>query len=201
MMTEFWEKNFAEKQEMWGLEPAQSAIVVKNLFLKEGINNILIPGIGYGRNAAVFISSNISVTGIEISSTAISLAEKHFGNKIKIHHGSITQMPFDNLEYKGIYCHALIHLLSKQERAKLIADCWQQLSSGGCMIFTVIAKTAATYKQGNEIEKDQFEQFGGVKMFFFDNESIAAEFGNYGLSGVENITENYPFHAIKCIKP
>ena len=49
-MIDFWENNFKEKQTMWGFEPAESPIIVKNFFIKEKVNEILIAGIGYGRN-------------------------------------------------------------------------------------------------------------------------------------------------------
>jgi hypothetical protein len=32
-MIEFWEHNFKEKQTMWGFEPAESAIMVKDFFV------------------------------------------------------------------------------------------------------------------------------------------------------------------------
>lgn len=50
----------------------------------------------------------MTVTGIEISETAIQLAEKHFGHTLKIHHGSVTDMPFDHAVYDGIFCHAIV---------------------------------------------------------------------------------------------
>jgi hypothetical protein len=66
-MTEFWEENFAEKQEMWGLEPARSAVLARDLFAEKGIMKVLVPGMGYGRNARVFTDSGMAVTGIEQS--------------------------------------------------------------------------------------------------------------------------------------
>ncbi len=47
-MTDFWEKAFKDKQEMWGFEAAKSAILTKDYFIKQGVKDILIPGIGYG---------------------------------------------------------------------------------------------------------------------------------------------------------
>ncbi len=125
-MSEFWEENFVDKQEIWGFEPAKSAELTKNLFIEKSINNILIPGIGYGRNAQIFKENGINFTGIEISKTAIALAQKHYATNINIFHGSVTEMPFDNKEYDGIFCYALIHLLNKEERTKLISDCYYQ---------------------------------------------------------------------------
>lgn len=74
-MTEFWEEAFKDKQEMWGLKPAKSTVLTKDFFAEHKIKNVLIPGIGYGRNAQIFIDNGITVTGIEISQTAIDLAK------------------------------------------------------------------------------------------------------------------------------
>jgi hypothetical protein len=199
-MSEFWEEAFKNKQEMWGFEPTKSALVIKDFFVEKGIKNILIPGIGYGRNAQIFRENGIEVTGIEISKTAIELAKKHYETSMIIHHGSVTDMPFDNIQYGGIFCYALIHLLDSNKRAKMIADCFGQLVENGYMIFTTITKEAQIYGQGKQTDKDRFEVFGGVEMFFYDKESIQEEFGNYGLFEVTEVNENYPFYLIKCLK-
>lgn len=199
-MAEFWEDNFIEKQEMWGLEPSKSAIVVKDFFVEKAIKNILIPGIGYGRNAQVFRDNGIMVTGIEISQTAIDLAAKHYGTDLKIYHGSVTDMPFDNHKYDGIFCYALIHLLDSKDREKLIRDCYNQLSENGYMIFTAITKEAHTYGKGKFISKDCYEIFDGVQMYFYDKEAIHAEFDQFGLFEITELDESFPFFMIKCKK-
>lgn len=199
-MTEFWEEAFKDKQEMWGLNPAKSSILTKDFFVEQKAKSVLIPGIGYGRNAQIFKDNGMTVTGIEISETAIELGKKHFGNDMKIYHGSVTEMPFDNNLYDGIYCYGLIYLLDKAERAKLIQDCYNQLTENGYMVFTAITKQAITYGQGTELSKDRFEMFGGVKIFFYDSETIAEEFAKTGLFEITEVAENHPFHLIKCKK-
>ena len=199
-MTEFWEEAFKDKQEMWGLEPAKSTVLAKDFFVEHKIKNVLIPGIGYGRNAKIFLDNGMEVTGIEISQTAIDLAKKHFGTDLTIFHGSVTEMPFDNKLYDGIFCYGLIYLLDKDERKKLIQDCFNQLTENGFMVFTAITKDAQTYGQGIPISKDRFEMFGGVKIFFYDRETIDEEFGNAGLFEVTEVAESYPFYLVKCKK-
>ncbi|GAA4790946.1 class I SAM-dependent methyltransferase [Olivibacter ginsenosidimutans] len=199
-MAEFWEEAFKNKQEMWGLEPAQSAVLTHDFFVSHGVKNILIPGIGYGRNAKIFKDSGLSVTGIEISQTAIDLAQKHFGKDLTIYHGSVTDMPFDQALYDGIFCYGLIHLLDKDERIKLISDCYKQLAPGGYLVFTTITKEAQTYGQGTLISKDRFALFGGVNLFFYDEATLQEEFGKAGLFEITTVTENYPFYLIKCQK-
>lgn len=188
-MTEFWETSFRDKQEMWGWEPADSAIETLQLFKKHGLNKILIPGFGYGRNAGIFTDNGFEVTGIEISETAIDLATKHFGDSIKVHHGSVSSMPFDQEIYDGIFSYALIHLLSTEERIKLIADCYSQLRPGGYMVFVSISKMDFRYGQGKETSNDTFETWPGVTLYFYDSDSIKSEFGNYGLMDAEVINE------------
>lgn len=207
-MTEFWEESFIKHQMMWGFEPADSAILTKDFFLEKGARDILIPGIGYGRNAKVFIDNGINVTGIEISKTAIDLARKN-GIDINIFNGSVGDMPFDNKIYDGIFSYALMHLLSKSEREKFIKDCYNQLKPNGYMIFTTISKDAPMFGKGKQLGKDYFEVFEGVKMFFYDSESVKEEFGEYGLIEISEVVEphkNMPdkppfkFIMIKCQK-
>lgn len=207
-MGEFWEASFIEKQMMWGLEPSDSAILSKDLFLEKKVKDILIPGIGYGRNAKIFIDNGINVTGIEISKTAIDLAKRN-GLDSKIYHGSVTDMPFDDKLYDGIFCYALIHLLDSNEREKLIKDCYNQLKPNGYMIFTAISKKAPMFGKGTQLSKDRFEIMDGVKMFFYDSDSVKQEFGKYGLVESSEMDEpsktmkNKPplkFTIIKCKK-
>jgi SAM-dependent methyltransferase len=198
--SEFWESAFSGKQEMWGFEPSKSAILTKDFFVQKSVKNILVPGIGYGRNAQIFKQNGITVTGIEISKTAIKMAEKHYGTDIVIHHGSVNDMPFDQYLYDGIFCYALIHLLDSSERKKLINNCYNQLAGNGYMVFTAISKDARTYGQGKFVSKDRYEIFDGVKMFFYDRESIKSEFHEAGLFDITEINESQPFFLIKCKK-
>ena len=191
-MTDFWEQNFREKQTMWGFEPADSAITVKDFFVKEKTDEILIPGIGYGRNASIFFENGIKVTGIEISETAIRLAREN-NLKIPIYHGSVADMPFDGKFYGGIFSYALIHLLNNRERKKFISDCYHQLKTGGYMFFTTISKKDALYAKGNPVSKDRFEITKGAKVFFYDAESIRKEFEKFGLIDYSEIEEPVKF--------
>jgi SAM-dependent methyltransferase len=208
VMTEFWESSFIEKQRMWGLEPSDSAIMAKDFFVEKKVKDLLIPGIGYGRNAKIFLDNGINVTGIEISKTAIDLARQN-GLDIPIHHGSVTDMPFDNKLYDGIFCFALIHLLGSQEREKFIKACYHQLKPNGYMIFTTISKKAPMFGKGKPLSEDQYETMEGIKLFFYDADSVKREFRAYGLIEVSEVDEpnkhmgNKPplnFIMIKCKK-
>ncbi|MDH6311948.1 SAM-dependent methyltransferase [Parabacteroides sp. PFB2-10] len=188
-MIEFWESSFRDKQAMWGLEAADSAYMALDLFREKGLKKILIPGFGYGRNAKPFLDNGFEVTGIEISETAIELAETHFGETAKVYHGSVTDMPFDDELFDAVFCYALIHLLNMRERRKLIMDCYHQLAPGGYMIFSTISKEDALYGKGKQLSKDRFERIKGAKLFFYDEDSIKREFRDCGLIDIRKMDE------------
>ena len=57
------------------------------------------------------------------------------------------------------------------------------------MVFITISKMDARYRNGKEINKDTFETKHGVTLFFYDSDSVATEFGDYGLIKSEEISE------------
>lgn len=205
-MTEFWEAAFTEKQLMWGEAPTLSAARASEHFARLGARDILLPGIGYGRNARPFLERGMSVTGIEISETAIEMARSRLGLEIPIYHGSVTQMPFDDRSYDGIFCFGLLYLLDGPGRAKLLADCQRQLAPGGQMIFTVISKKAPMYGQGTRLGEDWYERLPNLPMYFYDEASIEREFGPHGLLQISEIDEpghggqSLPFLDVLCQK-
>ncbi len=191
-MTELWENTFADKQMMWGAEPSRSAMFARDYFARVGAKEILIPGIGYGRNAKPFLERGMSVTGIEISETAIGLARTRMGLDIPIHHGSVTDMPFDTQRYDGVFAYGLLYLLGPAERSKFLQECRGQLRRGGAMVFTVISKRAPMFGRGAKLGDDWYETHPGVRMFFYDAESIQREIGPHGEIELSEIDEETP---------
>ncbi len=201
-MTEYWDSSFKNEGIRWGFEPSDSALAALEIFKSYGIKNILIPGIGYGRNAKVFFNAGLDVTGIEISKFAIDLAAQN-GLHFTIHHGSVTQMPFDDKLYDGIFCYALLHLLNKNERRKFLIDCRNQLKPGGIMVFTVVSKKADLYGKGIRISKDRFRLKNGISVYFYDTKTAEQEFKDFALLSIKEIDEPIKFMPnqppLKCI--
>jgi SAM-dependent methyltransferase len=202
-MTEFWDNIFKTEELIWGQEPSDSAIFAKDLFVRNNIRDILIPGIGYGRNAKIFLDNGITVSGIEISKSAINSARKNLNLNIKIHHGSVLEMPFDNSLYDGIFSYALIHLFNRDERKEILKNCFTQLQTGGYMVFTVVSKKDKLYGQGKLVSENRYEISEGVRVYFYDNESVQREFEKYGLFDFQEIDEPIKFKEneppLKCI--
>lgn len=191
-MTEYWESRFKTEGLMWGFFPSDSAIRTLNIFIANKFKRILIPGIGYGRNAKLFLENGFEVTGIEISESAIDLAKAN-GLNCLIHHGSVTCMPFDDKKYDGIFCYALIHMLNKTERKDFLKACFNQLKHNGIMVFVVASTQTGMYGTGKNLSKDRFEISKGLKVFFYDSKSVLKEFSPYGIIECEEIEEPIKF--------
>jgi len=197
-MTNYWESKFLNGGAVWGYEPSESAMISAEEFKKKGLNNILIPGFGYGRNARHFIEKGFNITGIEISGSAINVAR---ANRIDctIHHGSVTSMPFDGKVYDAVFCYALIHLLNKRERKHFLNSCYSQIKINGLMIFIVTSKVTELYGKGKYLSKDRFEIEPGLKVYFYDSDSIIREFSPFGLVEYREIKE--PVKFMKGVEP
>ena len=201
MNTEYWESKFKTEGTLWQFEPSDSALLALDIFQSHNIGKILIPGVGYGRNAKIFLDQGFDVTGIEIARSAIELAGTS-GLHFKIHHGSVTSMPFDNELYDGIFCYALIHLLNKPERKTFLQACYNQLKPGGIMIFTIVSTESDMYGKGRKLSKDRYEIDKGLKVFFYDSEALVSEFTPFGIFEWSDIDEPVKFNTgyppIKC---
>ena len=68
-----WEKSFATKPEMFGLEPSYSAKIALENFKKNNIKHIIELGAGLGRDTIFFAKNSIKVTSLDFSSTAIEI--------------------------------------------------------------------------------------------------------------------------------
>jgi SAM-dependent methyltransferase len=191
-MNEYWESRFRNEGAMWKFEPSDSAVYALSRFKNEKIRDILIPGFGYGRNAKLFIDSGLIVTGIEISGSAIKLARTN-GISCIIHHGSVTSMPFDNKLYEGIFCYALLHLLSQPERKVFLKSCFNQLAPRGLMIFALASKQTGLFGCEKYIAKDRYEIAKGLKVYFYDSDSVIKEFSEFGIIEHRDIEEPVKF--------
>lgn len=202
-VNEFWENKFHEVKTSWGMEPSDAAIVAKDFFLENHIRDILIPGVGYGRNAGIFLHNGINVTGIEISDYAIILAKQACTISFPIYHGSVTDMPFDNRLYDGIFCYALIHLLNQRERKQFIRNCYNQLRPGGYMVFSMVSTKAGNFGQGKPLSHNRYKISKGMNVYFYDIDSANKEFIKFGLEELREMDEPVKFlknePPLKCI--
>ncbi|MEI6293063.1 MAG: class I SAM-dependent methyltransferase [Methanomicrobiales archaeon] len=174
-MNTFWEERFSDEGRIWGDTPSRSAEHAIGLFKNAGVHVVLVPGSGYGRNAVAFARAGFQVTGIEISATAISLAQQN-NQGIRYHLGSVLDMPFDDSMYDGIYCFNLLHLFRKKDRTAFLQLCEEQLKDGGVMFFVVFSERETSFGKGRMVEEYTFESKPGREVHYYSREDLVSEF-------------------------
>ena len=60
-MKEYWEQRFKKGGKIWSDNPSKSAIYATEFFQNYPIQNLMILGIGYGRNSRPFIEKGTAV--------------------------------------------------------------------------------------------------------------------------------------------
>ncbi|MBI9054915.1 MAG: class I SAM-dependent methyltransferase [Bacteroidales bacterium] len=189
---EFWEELFSKHGTLWNFYPSDSAVEIAEFFYSEGLKNILIPGVGYGRNAKPFIDKGLNLTGVEISESAIELAKEH-GYNFPIFYGSILDMPFDNTKYDGVFCYSLLHLFNETTRSKMLSVCYNQLNENGYMVFVVVSINDKILSKEKIISANRYEMENGLKVYFYDPDSIEKQFIKFGLVSYKEIDEPIKF--------
>lgn len=171
-MKVYWDKRFKDEGVIWSDNPSQSALSANEKFKSYSIKNVLILGIGYGRNARPFIESGYSVSGIEISDEAVKiLNNSNLKLKIdKVYQGSLLDMPFDNKSYDVIFSFNVLHLFLESERHTIIEKCKNMLSPIGLVYFTAISELDLEFGKGIEVEKNTFDKKGKPVHFFSDTD-------------------------------
>jgi hypothetical protein len=61
------------------------------------------------------------------------------------------------------------------------------------MIFTITTKNSVLYGRGRCLSKDRFEIARGLKVFFYDNDSVLKEFSSFGMVECRDIEEPVKF--------
>ncbi len=174
-MKEYWNKRYNNEGKIWGDLPSKTAQYTLELFSKNKVKRILIPGSGYGRNSKLFSASGFNVTGVEISDVACSLA-RGFDSLTKFYCGSVLDMSFDPNTYDAIYCFNVLHLFNEKGRRLLVQQCINKVKNSGLMLFTAFSEKELNYGKGKEVEKDTFESRPGRHAHYFTEDDLREHF-------------------------
>ena len=191
-MHEYWDGRFKKEGRIWGNSPSATAAYAIDLFLKDHIKTILVPGSGYGRNAKAFADAGFAVTGIEVSGEAVDLANE-YAPEIRYYQGSVLDMPFDGEVYDAIYCFNVLHLFRKADRKTFVDKCMDQLKEGGSLYFTVFSEKEPSYGKGAEVEPGTFESKPGRPVHYFTEEELLEQFNQCTVLG-SGIVEDHEDH-------
>ena len=169
-MDEYWNKRFVNEKLIWGLNPSLVAVESEKIFKMNNIENILILGIGYGRNGKYYIKKGYNVDGIEISIEAINIG-KEFCPEINFIYGSVLSMDLKK-EYDAVICYSIIHLFQRQDREIIIENCINHCCKNGLIVISCFSIKDKTFGIGKEIEVNTFETKPDKIVHFYDRNEM-----------------------------
>jgi len=154
-MDNYWNNRFVNEKLMWGTEPSNIAIESEKVFKENSVKNILIMGIGYGRNGKYFINKGYNVDGVELSGEAIDLGKK-FCSRINFINGSVLDIKLAK-RYEAIFCYSILHLFRENDRKKLLENYVKHCIDNGILVISCCSTKDKTFGIGNKIEENTYE--------------------------------------------
>ena len=184
----YWDDRFSKGGKIWGNLPSKSALHCLDLFKKQKIKNVFVPGSGYGRHTKLFSTNKYQVVGIEISETAFELS-KQFDPKTKFINSSVLEVDEWTENIDAIFCFNVLHLFTINDRINFLKICYNQLSPGGVCFFTVFSDKETSFGNGKEIEKYTFESKPGRPTHYFTEADLIDHFKDFHLLEIGIIDE------------
>jgi len=195
--SQYWEKNFLSKPEMFGLEPSKAAINTLKTFKEKKIKKIVDLGAGLGRDTIFFAKNSINVEALDYSPAAIKIINKKslehkLSNFISTKIFDVRkQLPFEDGSVEACFSHMLYCMaLSTSELKYLNSEICRILKPGGINIYTVRHTGDGDYKNGIHIGEDLYENDGFIVHFFSEKKvrQLANEFNVVNIESFEEGT-------------
>jgi 2-polyprenyl-3-methyl-5-hydroxy-6-metoxy-1,4-benzoquinol methylase len=185
---DYWNTQFSKYNHIWGETHSKSADIALAQFRRHQINQILVPGSGYGRNSKLFSTSGFDVTGIEISEEACALAQE-YDPATKLYNGSFLENNVVQGPYQGIYCFNVLQLFHKPDRIRFVRKSAQLLSPNGLMFFTGISDQDASFGQGEEVEENTFAVQPDKILHYFTLDDLKIHFEEFKILEVGDLED------------
>jgi len=204
--SQYWEKNFLSKPEMFGLEPSKAAVNALKTFKEQNIKKIVELGAGLGRDTIFFAKNSINIEALDYSPAAIKIinkkvSENKLSNLVSTKIFDIRKkLPFEDNSVEACFSHMLYCMaLSNSELKNLNDEVCRILKPGGINIYTVRHTGDGDYKNGIHIGENLYENDGFI-VHFFSEEKVKKISNGFNVIDIESFEEGtFPRKLFKVI--
>ena len=193
--SQYWEKSFQSKPEMFGLKPSKAAINSLKTFKEEKIKKIVELGAGLGRDVIFFAKNAISIMALDYSPAAIKIInnkslEHKLSDFISTQIFDVRKkLPFEDNSIEACFSHMLYCMaLTTTELKYLNNEICRILKPGGFNIYTVRHTADGDFKNGTHIGEDLYETDGFI-VHFFSEEKIKQITDGFSIINIEKFEE------------
>ncbi|TMK66764.1 MAG: class I SAM-dependent methyltransferase [Actinobacteria bacterium] len=180
-----WQTTFSSNPEMYGADPSDPGRFARDLFVTEGVSDVLELGAGQGRDSLAFLRAGLGVTAIDYADDALAELERNAGglgteNRLMtIVHDVRRPLPLPDAAFDAVYSHMLFNMaLTTPELEALASEVRRVLRPGGLHVYTV-RHTADGHYGAGIYHGDGMYEHGGFIVHYFDRalvERLAAGF-------------------------
>jgi SAM-dependent methyltransferase len=193
--SQYWEKSFLSKPEMFGLKPSKAAEDTLKTLQKKNIKKIVELGAGLGRDTLFFAKNSVNVVALDYSPTAIKII-----NKKALEHKLLNfistkifdvrkKLPFETNSIEACFSHMLYCMaLTTLEIKYLNSEICRVLKPDGINIYTVRHTGDGDYKNGRYLGEDLYENDGFV-VHFFSEEKVRQITDGFNVVNIESFEE------------
>ena len=193
--SQYWEKNFLSKPEMFGLDPSKAAINTLETFKEKKIKKVVELGAGLGRDTIYFAKNLINVEALDYSPSAIKIINKKIlehklSNLVSTQVFDVRKkLPFEDNSVEACFSHMLYCMaLTTIEIECLNKEICRILKPGGINIYTARHTEDGDYKNGTYIGEDLYENDGFI-VHFFSEEKVRKITDGFDIKNVEKFEE------------
>lgn len=176
-MKSYWNNRYKDGA-IWGKDECPSAVLAHESFAAHGVENILVPGCGYGRNSLYLAQKGFNVVGFDISNTAIEYAREQ-ANRLDLDNltyevDSLFDSEFlEGKQFDGIYLSNIIHLFLEEQRKQVLDVMTSLLKPGGILTFSVVSiYDKGNFGKGEEVEPNTFMKHKDKLLHCYDEEEL-----------------------------
>jgi 2-polyprenyl-3-methyl-5-hydroxy-6-metoxy-1,4-benzoquinol methylase len=151
----------ARGNQVWPAEHNYRLEEISNLLKENGVVNIMDVGCGYGRDSIYFAKQGFNITGIDISSSGISLARaKAEQEKLNISFIEADFMRWGNTHerFDCVYLYKVLHQIRPKELSAIISKISDVLSYKGIVVVATFSTDDPGYGRGKMIEPDVYDE-------------------------------------------
>jgi ubiquinone/menaquinone biosynthesis C-methylase UbiE len=182
-----------------------------SVFKQFKVKNVLDLGCGAGRNSIYLAKKGFDVVGIDVSKSALKLANK-WAEKERLPNamftlGTMVNIPFDDCHFDAVVSISVIHHGLRKDIMETINEVHRVLGEKGVFIANIASVKDPRYGEGKKVEENTFRileafeeyRFEELHHFFTREEAfeVVAFFSN---ATVELLKEKPNYWKITAIK-
>jgi len=163
-------QNVDAETDFWNDEPIPVLQPVLDQLLQRGSHTVLDLGCGTGRNIIPLVENGMMVTGIDISTDALKIAQMRSGGRCFVTCTDIRDLAvYVDQSVDAINCFDVLGQVD--DPAVVLAAAHRVVRTGGIFSFNLFSLEDSQYGLGEEIGKHRFD-YKSTLFRFFDRDEV-----------------------------